>query len=205
MVTSFGGDSEDASVLRSPSPVPCRSSMFSMSTSQGWLRSHDSALSSLPANPATSSPAISSTHSMTRLRTTRASSTTNALEWRLVVESRIGQQAAQFIPDHRVAFAGAGLQSGALEHFNSAAAIVDEACALQPASGRRDALAAHAEHAGDQLLRHDHLARADAIDRQQQPAAQLLLDEMVPVAGGRLQHLCDQRLGIAQQQALHRA
>src|SRR5258705_12571594 len=105
------------------------------SPSKGGRRAPDSPPSSLPETPATSSPAISSTHSMTRLRTTRASSTTNTLEWRLVVESRIGQQAAQFIPDHRVAFAGAGLQSGALEHFNSAAAIVDEACALQPAGG----------------------------------------------------------------------
>ena len=44
-----------------------------------------------------------------------------------------------------------------------------------------------------------------AIEGQQQPAAQLLLHRMVPVAGRGLGHLRDQRLGVAQQQALHQA
>jgi hypothetical protein len=40
---------------------------------------------------------------------------------------------------------------------------------------------------------------------KQQPAAQLLVQRMVPVAHRRLRHLGQQRLGVAQQQALHRA
>ena len=43
------------------------------------------------------------------------------------------------------------------------------------------------------------------VQAQQQRAAQLLLHRVVPVADGGLRHLRDQRLGVAQQQAHHRA
>ena len=42
-----------------------------------------------------------------------------------------------------------------------------------------------------------------AIEAQQQPPAQLLVDRVMPIADRRLRHLRDQRLGIAQQQ-MHR-
>ena len=44
-----------------------------------------------------------------------------------------------------------------------------------------------------------------AVQAQQQPAAQLLVERMVAVAHRRLRHLRDQRLGVAQQQVQHRA
>jgi hypothetical protein len=37
------------------------------------------------------------------------------------------------------------------------------------------------------------------IQAEQQPAVQLLVDQMVPIANSRLRHLGDQRLGVAQQ------
>src|SRR6185437_16543957 len=43
-----------------------------------------------------------------------------------------------------------------------------------------------------------------AIESQQQPAAQLLLDRMMPVADSRLRHLGNQGLGVAQQKPHHR-
>jgi hypothetical protein len=43
-----------------------------------------------------------------------------------------------------------------------------------------------------------------AIEAHQQPAAQLLIDRMVPVAYGGLRHLCNKRLGVTQQQEHHR-
>jgi len=67
----------------------------------------------------------------------------------------ISQQASQFLPDHAVAFAGAGFQSGAIKDCNVAAAVTDEAGALQISGGLRNAFPSHAEHAGDQFLRHD--------------------------------------------------
>jgi hypothetical protein len=47
----------------------------------------------------------------------------------------------------------------------------------------------------------DHLqfVGGQTIDAEQQPPAQLLIDRMMAVADGRLRHLCDQCLGIAQQ------
>jgi len=106
----------------------------------------------------------------------------------------VGQQAAQFLLHHRVALAGVLLQSGALEHRDVPAAVADESGLLQFAGGLRDAFAAHAKHAGDQFLRHDQVIRGHAVERQQQPAAQLLLHGMMPVAGRGLEHLRDQRL-----------
>jgi len=44
--------------------------------------------------------------------------------------------------------------------------------------------------------------RGQAIERQQQPATQLLLHRMIAVAHCSLGHLCQQRLGVTQQQIL---
>jgi hypothetical protein len=51
----------------------------------------------------------------------------------------------------------------------------------------------------NQFLCHLQFVRRQAVDTEQQPPAQLLVDRVVPVANGSLGHLRDQRLGIAQQ------
>ena len=71
--------------------------------------------------------------------------------------------------------------------------------------GRRHAFAPHAQHVGDQLLRHADIVALHAIQAQQQPAAQALVQRMVPVARCRLRDLRDQCLGVAQEQVHQRA
>jgi hypothetical protein len=58
---------------------------------------------------------------------------------------------------------------------------------------------------GDQFLRHNKLVALQAIQAQQQPPAQLLIERMVAITNRRLRHLRDQRLGVAQQQMQHGA
>ncbi|MDB6098600.1 MAG: hypothetical protein JWN58_1303, partial [Gammaproteobacteria bacterium] len=82
-----------------------------------------------------------------------------------------------------------------------AAAITDEASEPQLSRSLRNAFPPYAEQAGNQFLRYDQLARGDSIERAEQPAAQLLLHEVMSVASGVLCHLCDQRLCVAKQQA----
>ncbi len=117
----------------------------------------------------------------------------------------LGQQPQQFLLDHRVAFARTGLQSRALEHLDVAAAVTDDAGTLQVSGSLGNPFPPHAEHARDQFLRHHQLARRDPVESEQQPAAQLLLHRMVPVADRRLGHLRHQRLRVAQQQLLQQA
>ena len=83
--------------------------------------------------------------------------------------------------------------------------VTDQAGPLQLDRAFGHAFAAHAEHVGDQLLRHHQLVAVQPVQAQQQPAAQLLVERVVPVADRRLRHLRDQRLGVAQQQVQHRA
>jgi hypothetical protein len=51
-------------------------------------------------------------------------------------------------------------------------------------------------------MRHHQFLGRQSIERQQQPAAELLLDRVVPVARRSLGHLGHQRLRVAEQQAL---
>ena len=87
----------------------------------------------------------------------------------------------------------------AVEHGDLAAHIPDDAETLQLASRLGHALTAHTEHVGYELLGHFQLIARQAIERQQQPTAQLLVDRVVPVTHRGLGHLRDQRLRIAQQ------
>ena len=85
------------------------------------------------------------------------------------------------------------------------AAVANHAELLQLAGRFGHAFAAHAEHVGDQFLRHVQLVRRQTIQAQQQPAAQLLVERMMAVADRGLRHLRDQRLRVAQQQVQQRA
>jgi hypothetical protein len=50
----------------------------------------------------------------------------------------------------------------------------------------------------------DELVGRQAVEAEQQPAAQLLVERVVAVAHRGLRHLRDQRLRVAQQQVQHR-
>src|SRR6185369_726942 len=113
----------------------------------------------------------------------------------------VREQAVQLLLDHRIALASVRLQAGALDHGDVAAAIAYEAGLLQLPGGLGNALPPHPQHAGDQFLGHDEIAAGNPVEREQQPAAKLLLDRMVAVAGRGLDHLRDERLRVAQQQA----
>src|SRR5256885_5471096 len=76
---------------------------------------------------------------------------------------RVGKQSAEFVLDHGVALANARLEPGAREHGKMAAATMDDPGLLQLPCRLGDAFPAHAEHAGDHFLRHDDLARGQAI------------------------------------------
>jgi hypothetical protein len=81
-----------------------------------------------------------------------------------------------------------------------AAAAIDRAQLLKFAGCLGDTRAPHAEHAGDEFLRHDQLVRRCPIEREQQPATELLQQRMVAIAHRRLRHLSQDRLRVAKQQ-----
>ena len=107
--------------------------------------------------------------------------------------------------DHAVALARRRLQPGAVENGDVAAGVADQARLLEVMRGRGDALTAHPQHVGDELLGHQQLVRGPAVVGQQEPAAEALLDRVQAVAHGGLRDLGDQRLGVAQERELKRA
>ena len=56
--------------------------------------------------------------------------------------------------------------------------MTNELDALQTALGHVDGLAPIAEHGGDEFLRHEQILSLRALQTEQQPAAQALLDRM---------------------------
>jgi hypothetical protein len=126
-------------------------------------------------------------------------------ELRRFCAARQPQQAVELALDHRVAFTRALLERRTHEHRDRAPAVPDQPVGLQPADRRVDACCRHAEHVGDQLLGHLERTGRQPVHAEKQPAAQLLLQRMMPVAYRRLRHLRDQRLGVAQQEQLERA
>ena len=84
-------------------------------------------------------------------------------------------------------------------------AVADHTESLQLARGLRDAFAAHPQHVGDQFLGHFQLVRRQPVEREQQPAAKLLVDGMVSITHRGLGHLRNQRLRVAKEQVLQTA
>lgn len=78
----------------------------------------------------------------------------------------IAQQTIVFVFDHRVALTHARLQARPVKHGDVAAAVANEPRLLQMPGGFGDAFAAHAEHAGNQFLRHGQFIRGQAIEGQ---------------------------------------
>src|SRR6476660_9508829 len=88
----------------------------------------------------------------------------------------VRQQPIEFLLYNLVALAGSHLQTRPIAHCDVAAAVFDEPVELQLARCLGDGLAAHAEHIGDELLSHAQFVGRQAIQAQQQPATQLLID-----------------------------
>ncbi len=82
-----------------------------------------------------------------------------------------------------------------------AAAAVDQSRMLQLSGRVCDGFTAHAEHIGDQSVRHRELVRGQPIHARKDPSAQSLFHRVAPIARADLSGLRDQRKGVAQQQA----
>ena len=106
--------------------------------------------------------------------------------------------------EQAVALAGARPQAMTVEDGDDAAAVADQAGALQAARCRRYAGALHAQHHGEELLGQQELVGLHAVVRHQHPAAAALLQGMEVVARRRLRDLVEQRMGVAQHHHPHR-
>jgi hypothetical protein len=78
----------------------------------------------------------------------------------------VEQQARQLFFDDAIALANLGLQSGPVKHRYVAAAVTNKTGTLQIPGGLGYAFPAHAERAGDELLRDDQFIRRHTIKRQ---------------------------------------
>jgi hypothetical protein len=112
--------------------------------------------------------------------------------------AQAGQQAVEFTLDDAVAFAGARFEAFTIENLDAATAVMNQAGVMQLARGFRDTFATHTEHIGDQLLGDLKLVRRSTVDLDQQPAAQLLVERVMTIAGRRLRDLREQCLHVQQ-------
>jgi hypothetical protein len=78
--------------------------------------------------------------------------------------SRIGEQAIEFRFDYLVALAGPFLQSSPVKHSDVATVVTNNPSVLQFPGSLRDALATHAQHIGDQFLRHGQFIRGRSVE-----------------------------------------
>jgi hypothetical protein len=78
------------------------------------------------------------------------------------------------------------------------ARIANQSCLLQCQRALSDPLAPNAEHVTDQFLRHVELVTPQSIETQQQPATELLIQRVMPIANRGLRHLRNEGLGVAQ-------
>src|SRR5580658_3648710 len=103
-----------------------------------------------------------------------------------------------------IALARAALQAAAIDDRDVAAAITDQAGALQAARRGRDAGALHPQHHGEELLGEQKLVRLHAIVRHQHPAAASLLEGMKMNARGGLRDLIEDGVAVALHHGAHR-
>src|SRR3569833_3537813 len=118
--------------------------------------------------------------------------------------AHIRQEAPEFFLDYTVAFADRPFQADPVNYRDMSSAIADWSTALQFSGGLSHAFTTHAKHVGDQFLGHGQFIRRQAVERQQEPAAQLLFYRMMAVAQSCLRHVGDQCLRVTQQQPQHR-
>jgi hypothetical protein len=98
--------------------------------------------------------------------------------------SDVGQETIELRLYHLVALAGPRLQTGAIEHGDLAAAVIDQPGVLQLPGGLGDAFAAHAEHsAGKQETDYGYLLRAHEISALRAGPPPYSLFPEVPTVG----------------------
>jgi Predicted Zn-dependent protease (DUF2268) len=115
------------------------------------------------------------------------------------------QQPIVFPFHDRVALAGALLQSRTIQHRDVPARVSNEPRLLQLERPFGHPFAAYSQHVGNEFLRHHQLIAPQPIQAQQQPTAELLIQRMMPITRGRLRHLRNQGLRVAQHQVQHRS
>jgi hypothetical protein len=94
-----------------------------------------------------------------------------------------------FAPGHVVALATGGFEAVPVGDRHPAAGVADQPGLLQHPGGQRHAGAAHAQHHGEELVRHGELVGPGAVVRDEQPAGEALLDGVARVAPGGQRHL----------------
>lgn len=124
-------------------------------------------------------------------------------KWPFPVQASV-QQLGVSLPVGRVAAAGRGFQAGAVQHRHIAAVVFDEAAALQGIGGSRDADPAHAQHIGQEFVRHVEVVGMRAVLAHQQPAGQALGGLVKAQAGGRSGLLRHQHIEVTVHAALQR-
>jgi len=100
--------------------------------------------------------------------------------------------------DDLIALATQLLELRPVQDRDLSSRVADDPEFLQLARGFRDAFTADSEHVGNEFLGHDQAVGRQAVEGEQQPAAQLLVDRVMPIAYRGLGHLCDQGLRVAQ-------
>ena len=90
----------------------------------------------------------------------------------------VWKQAIELALDHGIAFADATLEAGAVEDFDGSVAVTDQSGGLQLQSGFSDPGPAHAQHVGNQLLGHAQLVGGQAVQAQEEPAANMAAIEV---------------------------
>ena len=113
----------------------------------------------------------------------------------MVQTSVVSKEAVSFRFDDLVTLAAQFFQPGPIKNLNLAAAVTDDAEFLQLSGRFGDAFAPDSQHIGNQFLCHYQMIAAQAVERQQKPAAKLLINAVVPVTDCGLCHLGDPRLG----------
>ena len=92
---------------------------------------------------------------------------------------QIGRQLVGFLPDHLVILATRGFASRPVQHGDQPALVGNRPQLLKTRRGLEHAFAADPEHVAYELLSHRQAAAAQAIHRQQRPATQPLVDQVL--------------------------
>ena len=113
-----------------------------------------------------------------------------------------GQQPVEAEANLAIALAGGLLETGAVDHIDPAAALLDHAGGLEAAQGRTDRGALYAEHLGQELMRQGQGILVQAVVRTQEPAAAAGLNGVQGVAGHSVISLGEERLVVGEHQLL---
>ena len=97
-------------------------------------------------------------------------------------------QGIQF--DDLVTSARPRFQARSVEDSELASDVTDQVPLLEGAGRISNALAAHAQHVGEELLGELEFVRPETVMRHEQPAGEARLQRVETITGGRLGNLC---------------